>query len=303
MEVSQRRDVNMQLMSLGHPVFPNNHELAALQSPPLLLHNFQLLQKNYELRKIENELVKAQLVKAHNQILLDSNTIRKLEAKVADLEDLVQKQKTTISNQSKTISDPKIRHDKWAVAQMPITPCHRAKSHDLFDSSFSDRTQQPRLFNVLPPDFGLQDKGALTPSSSAGTCSPFEGPQSVFDEKTIELSSRFKELWMKTELFSKAYGNEPNVCIDSKMNEDAKIYAMIVSTRDSASHLLNNPNTRPFHIAKTINFYLVDQVLRIASIKGFDMAIDTQICKIRQQLCSGRTRLWFLLSSHLAPSR
>ena len=281
----------MQLMSLGHPIFSNNHELAALQSPPFPFNS-------HEVCKIENKLVRAQLAKATNQIMLDSSTIRKLEAKIADLEDLVQKQKTTISNQSKTISDPKIRHDKWSV-----TPCHRVKSHDLFDSSFSDRTQQPRLFNSLPPDFGLQDKEVSSTSSSAGTCSPFEGSQSIFDKKTIELFSGFKELWMKTELFSKAYGNEPNVCIDSKMNEGAKTYAMIVSNRDSASHLLNNPNTRPFHIAKTINFYLVHQVLKIASIKGFDKAIDAEICQIRQQLYPGRMRVWFLLSSHLAPSR
>lgn len=81
--------------------------------PVRLRRHARLDAREEQMRQMEQELDGSR-----SQILQDADTIQHLRGKVEELEELVQKQKATIANQSKAISDQRIsnRHQQLAPA-------------------------------------------------------------------------------------------------------------------------------------------------------------------------------------------
>lgn len=272
-----------------------------------------LKEKEEQLRRVEAELDVSQ-----KQMVEDADTIKHLHWKIAELESLVNKQKQTISNQSKALSDPKILRKKHSAAGiLAITP-HRQGS-GLVKSPFSTN-ENHGVYEHPPPAFSLRSSSStisrvsLPPPSPAGPSHPFGNdhqgglsptrtlhprdssgslvsPSSAhFDlgKGITDFASKFQDLWTNTETFGQVHANVPNIYRDSKLDKQVKEYLMATSDKMSASRLLANPATRYFLIAKLINFYLVRDVLKITVVKEFDAMADTEIGQIKKQMFPGK---------------
>jgi hypothetical protein len=274
-------------------------------------------QKNRAM-EAEDELAKAQadVKRGKEQIAHDATIITSLQARIAELEELVEMQKATIVNQSKTIAEPKtLAHRQSAAPLNPVTPSRQIIPQHSLDASFSTGHLRnggpPPRFSLpaKPMTGGLPPNGQalLSPLYRARTCrysmpsrSPvhnvftiFKGPGKVppfdFEEKATAFGTQLQGLWAKSEAFGHKYATEPNAWKDSHLDQRVKDYAMAISDSKVASYLLNNPVTRPLQVAKAINFYLVRDVLKITVIKGFNNMVDVEIDQIKHQLRPGES--------------
>lgn len=102
-----------------------------------------------------------------------------------------------------------------------------------------------------------------------------------------EISSRFRDLWAKTELFSQLYTNTPNAFRDSHLDTRVKDYIMTVSDKHGASSLLESRATRFFLVTKAVNFFLAQEVLKdTVVISGFNNETDAEVSSLMDQLTS-----------------
>lgn len=260
---------------------------------------YDLLLRELEQLQARHKATQEQLEDARRQIMRDNTAIQKLEAKIVELEELVQKQKTTISNQSKTIADPKGLRKKQSGALLPVTPHRQVSNRPSFDTPFSNRapnSSHSGVFDLPPPRFDLQS--ATRPQSVLGHVSPATSlPSSHIDFGSIssQFASRFQELWLKIERFGQIHANVPNVYNDSHIEKRIKEYIMAVSDQSNASFLLGSNVTRFLLFAKAINFYLVRDILKITIIKGFNAAADTEIGNIKKCLFPGEVPLCLMI--------
>ena len=283
------------------------------------LHN-HLKATQEVLQRVHLELEESQV-----QVAEDAGVIGHLNQKLAELEDLVQKQKMTISNQSKTISDPRlIRRHQSPGGLLPVTPHPQGLGlvPTPFESPYSNRSQFSVGTFDPPPTYDSAMSSSVAPRMAQQSPAPFSQPQpfgyppvgltpmwdpmawanggsypiAYFDIATCiaEFSSRFRELWAKTELFGQVHANTPNVYRDSQLDRQVKNYVMSVSDKYGASSLLGSSATRFFLVAKAINAFLVREVLKITVVKGFDPAADSEIGNIKKQLFPGKWPTFFL---------
>ena len=149
--------------------------------------------------------------------------------------------------------------------------------------------QSPAPFSQ-PQSFGYQPVGLTSVWDPMAWTNGSSYPIAYFDIATCiaEFSSRFRELWAKTELFGQVHANTPNVYKDSQLDRQVKNYVMSVSDKHGASSLLGSSETRFFLVAKAINAFLVREVLKITVVKGFDTAADSEIGNIKKQLFPGQ---------------
>ncbi|KAE8142606.1 hypothetical protein BDV38DRAFT_278127 [Aspergillus pseudotamarii] len=234
----------------------------------------------------------------------DIETISRQRVKIFELEDLVQKQKTTISNQSKAIANPKRIRTCQPTIPMPIIPPTPTQQRPIVRSPCSNTplSASPYTSSVLtlpPPTFDL---AASTPqgkllsleensktSLSRKRCG---FPKSIcslgssFDAETLIrlISTRLQSLFSKTQTFGHMYTNFPSIQFDSQLNPWVKEYVMNISDKIHASTLLGNPCTRLCVVAKAINFYLVHHILQPIVVRGFDAQMDMEIKQIQKHL-------------------
>ncbi|KAL1983620.1 hypothetical protein VTN96DRAFT_10199 [Rasamsonia emersonii] len=317
---------------------PSRRGLAVSPSGPLVIHQpgpYDLLLREMDdlrtrLRETEEELdvALAELKETRSQRDQDASTITRLGLRNAELEDLVNRQKMTISNQSRTISDPKSHRSRCValpltVAMLPPPP-HKLTTQHSFEASFSTGMfHAPAPGSDLPPPVRTaplsssnQHQPLMSPPIAslpmrAHTCrfSPHDGRAAIrdlfsrpsalapkvirvqsfnFEQKATEFGARFQELWNKSEAFGRTYAGEPSAWNDIHLDQRVKDYILSTSDSKVAWHLLNNPVTRPLQIAKAINSYIVHEILKITVIKGFDFTADHEINQIRKHLFPGR---------------
>ncbi|RAQ64309.1 protein phosphatase 2C [Aspergillus flavus] len=215
------------------------------------------------------EEVEAALNRCREYSAQDIETISRQRVRILDLEDLVRKQKTTISNQSKAIADPKRVRMLQSTIPMPIFPL--------------TPTQQRPIGKLL--SLGENSKTSLS-------CKRGSLPMSIcslgssFDTETVIrlISTRLQSLFSRTQKFGHMYTNFPSIQFDSQLNPRVKEYVMSISNKIHASTLLGNPCTRPCVVAKAINFYLVHEILQPTVVKGFDAQVDVEINQIQEHL-------------------
>lgn len=273
------------------------------------------------------QTVYLELEDSRAHIAQDTVLISGLQEKVVELEALVQKQKVTISNQSKTISDPRLirKQQQQQVpggneVVVPMTPQRHGHGHGQgqcqgpspFESPYSTRSGYSGAgvgpFEP-PPLLDVDGNGVVSQFPGQGQSQPFFGvnpplpaiwdplawsngsPYAVayldLSSCIAEFTSRLHELWTKTELFGQVHANTPSVYKDSHLDRRVKEYIMSVSDRQGASSLLGSPATRFYVVAKAINAFLVHDVLKVTIIKGFDAQADMEIGGIKKQLFPG----------------
>lgn len=280
------------------------------QSPrqyDLMLREFDQLQGKHRATLQQLEQAQIELDDARKTINRNNDIIHRLQVQIAALEETIQKQKITISNQSKTISDPKSLRSKRSGAGLPTTPLRPTG----LETPFANNRGQPSVFDQPPPRFELPTNinGPMNVPSSGGSLAPVahqqlglspvpdSAPSSMstrsfphidFNRTLAEFVSRSQELWRKAEVFGQMHANFPDVRKDSKVEQRLKDYLMAISDKYNASTLLGKEETRFYVVAKAINFYLVRDVLKITVVKGFDPVVDAEIGQIKNQLFPGK---------------
>ncbi|KAE8417413.1 hypothetical protein BDV36DRAFT_296150 [Aspergillus pseudocaelatus] len=234
----------------------------------------------------------------------DIETISRQRVKILELEDLVQKQKTTISNQSKAIADPKRIRTWQSTIPMPIFPLTYTQQRPSVRSprSSTPLPASPYSSSVLtlpPPTFDLSastpqgkllslEENSKTSLSRKRSGFPMRvcslGPS--FDTETVfrVISTRLQSLFSRTQTFGHMYTNFPSIQFDSQLNPRVKEYVMNISDKIHASTLLGNPCTRLCVVAKAINFYLVQHILQPIVVRGFDAQMEMEIKQIQKHL-------------------
>lgn len=253
------------------------------------------------------EEVEAALNRCREYSAQDIETISRQRVRILDLEDLVRKQKTTISNQSKAIADPKRVRMLQSTIPMPIFPLTPTQQRPIVRSPSSSTpssasSYSPSVHTLPPPAFDLP---ASTPqgkllslgenSKTSLSCKRGSLPMSIcslsssFDTETVIrlISTRLQSLFSRTQKFGHMYTNFPSIQFDSQLNPRVKEYVMSISNKIHASTLLGNPCTRPCVVAKAINFYLVHEILQPTVVKGFDAQVDVEINQIQEHLTIG----------------
>ncbi|KAL4795743.1 hypothetical protein BDV19DRAFT_362581 [Aspergillus venezuelensis] len=131
--------------------------------------------------------------------------------------------------------------------------------------------------DVFSPTAPSLNNGVITPALSA--------PISPDHHKEMaDFSTRFQALMRMSEVFGQTHASIPNIYSDSHMENTVKEYLMAISCRSRTSHLLEDAATRGFLVAKAINWYLVEMVLKVDVITGFDTSVDEEIEQIQRQL-------------------
>jgi hypothetical protein len=270
--------------------------------------------------------IQRELDGSRSQMVQDEGTMGHLRRRIEELEELVQKQKATIANQSKAISDPRTGRRQQQNQQQnqpkqpgngivyPATPHHNHQGPSApYQTPASMRSQHSvasaNVFDCPPPRFELQAVNGAAPAPGPGTgpaTAPgpstnafgngiphVTGPRLHFTYAEIEkhstdLGKRLQGLFGKMEQWGQAHANVPNVYRDSRLEKRVKEYIMSVSDASTASHLLGNVKTRYFLVAKAINFYLVNEVLKITAVRGFDAVVDAEIEGLKGQLFPGK---------------
>ncbi|KAE8163904.1 hypothetical protein BDV40DRAFT_299051 [Aspergillus tamarii] len=250
------------------------------------------------------EEVEAALNRCREYSAQDMETISRQRVKIVELEELVQKQKITISNQSKAITDPKRIRTYQPTIPIPIFPLTPTQRRPTVRSPCSSTplSASPYTSSVLtlpPPTFDLsastpQGKLLSLEENSKTSLSRKRGdlPMNIcslgssFDTETLirVISTRLQSLFSRTQTFGHMYTNFPSIQFDSQLNPRVKEYVMNISDNIHASTLLGNPCTRLCVVAKAINFYLVHHVLQPIVIRGYDAQMDMEIKQIQKHL-------------------
>ncbi|KAL4970341.1 uncharacterized protein BDV14DRAFT_195036 [Aspergillus stella-maris] len=140
--------------------------------------------------------------------------------------------------------------------------------------SIVKRKESKDVFSPMAPS---SNNGVITPALSA--------PISPDHHKEMAgFSTRFQALMRMSEVFGQTHASIPNIYNDSHMEDTAKEYLMAISCRSRTSHLLEDAATRGFLVAKAINWYLVEMVLKVDVITGFDTSVDGEIEQIQRQM-------------------
>ncbi|KAE8355318.1 hypothetical protein BDV28DRAFT_129100 [Aspergillus coremiiformis] len=237
----------------------------------------------------------------------DIEIISRQRAKIIELEDLVQKQKATISNQSKAIADPKTMRVRQPAIPMPIFPLTPTQQGSCVRSPGSSTPSSVRspypssVFDLPPPTFdmpisipqgkstSLAEISKMSPNSrsnlSKSNCSLC--PSLNTKTAIVVISDRLQSLFARTQLFAHTYTNFPSIHLDSQLNPKVKEYVMSISDKLHASTLLGNPCTRFCVVTKAINFYLVHDILQLTVVKGFDAHMNLEVKQMQDFLTQG----------------
>ncbi|KAE8149439.1 hypothetical protein BDV25DRAFT_140819 [Aspergillus avenaceus] len=262
---------------------PDDLQQPADDSTVELKAQIKVLQERLE--EAEAALKRLQDSSAH-----DLNTISMQREKIMELEGIISKQKMTISNQSKAISQP----PKMGVSmpQYLQTPSHLAPAASAMHAPASScspasHSHQPEaLHNPVNTFFtvnkALEMSDCKTRNKSSHACVICHPVNS--ETNTWMLSVKFQNLFSRSYIFGQTYTNFPSIRCDSQLGSEIKEYLMTISDKLHASTLTGNPTTRFCMVAKAINVYLVHKILQITVAEGFDAAMDSKIAKFQECL-------------------
>ncbi|RJE25323.1 hypothetical protein PHISCL_02352 [Aspergillus sclerotialis] len=301
---------------------------------------------------------------SRSQAMQHANTIQSLNAKVAELEALVEQQKLTIINQDRTMEEIRTQVQRHVSPDklFPVTPQNPGRGRMGYQCrspgvppppSFHGASSAPphfngNVYNQNPPQFGAGTNSTMalalasqaTPASQMQTFAhnnfgnagvqpqtqvfriipdPFvsgegqiQAPQIIpdgfgsvqpqtqalqsipnpfglthpynFENGALEFERRFAHLWIRTQKFGELQTNIPDMQRDKAMDQVIEEYIMKVSSKRIASKLLSDPSSRRFLVTKALNFYIVEEVLKLTTISGFDKNIDDKVANCIGQL-------------------
>ncbi|KAI9373119.1 hypothetical protein BJX61DRAFT_504613 [Aspergillus egyptiacus] len=130
----------------------------------------------------------------------------------------------------------------------------------------------------------LSANNGTAPTSSK----PLYSCSADYHKEMGDFSTRFLALMRMSEIFGQTHASLPNIFMDSHLDDKVKNYLMVISSRGQASVLVGNSATRGFFVAKAINWYLIDKILKVTVISGFNASVDREISLIQKQMTSGK---------------
>lgn len=98
------------------------------------------------------------------------------------------------------------------------------------------------------------------------------------------LANRFEILWTRTEAFARIHASMPGAT-NRQPGKPVMDYIARASDETIASALLSNDTTRYHIVAKVVNFFITNEILRIEAAWGFDANMDSMIDNFKHQ-CS-----------------
>jgi hypothetical protein len=312
----------------------NRHQHSASPGGPLIIHQprpYDLLLRELDtlksrLGQVDDELQStvAELRQSHRQVEKDAGIITSLQEKIMELEDLNRKQKMTIANQSRAISDPNLslrNRRSFAPANISTVAAQQYAVHETAYEGLPSSAGS-RLMNMFESPSYAGYNASMPGGWPVGSHSPMPlmGPQpstepypmyqygipssrpsipmtpsattsyAAFDYETraTEFGARFKAIWVKTEVFARTFVSQPSLGADNEKKPEPKGRIWHGLDVRIPSILLNSPTTRPLYLAKIVNFLIVRDVMKYtAVIKGYDSLVDNEMMKIKGQMAGG----------------
>lgn len=148
--------------------------------------------------------------------------------------------------------------------------------------SGENQIQAPQIITDVFGSVQLQTQALQTIPDLFGLTHPYD-----FEKGALEFERRFAQLWIKTQQFGELQANVPNVQRDKALDRIVKDYIMKVSSQRTASRLLFDSKTRCVLVTKAIAFYIVEEVLKLTTVSGFDKDIDAKVANCFGQLHPG----------------
>ncbi|KAL4788614.1 hypothetical protein BJX76DRAFT_353059 [Aspergillus varians] len=154
-------------------------------------------------------------------------------------------------------------------------------------------TPYPAYAPAVPPGLasdlgrGIDSFTPMGPTVSSGIDLAHSAPllgAAGYHKEMANFSTRFMSLMHRSEIFGHEHASLPNIVMDSQLNGNVKEYLMAITSRTEASSLAGSADTRRFVVAKAINRYLIEQILSLTVINGFDASVDQEISAIQKQM-------------------
>ncbi|KAI9765636.1 MAG: hypothetical protein M1835_007339 [Candelina submexicana] len=145
----------------------------------------------------------------------------------------------------------------------------RFPSGDVFTSAA--QSSYPAAPQVAPPTQGTYDATAVVPYA-----------QSELPKK--DFKTAFVEFFADIESWAQKWASVPNPRMDENLPESLKALLSSVCDKSIALHLLRDPTTRYFLVARVINDEFTKHQLKITSIMGFSLTLDMRIQKAKDEL-------------------
>ena len=215
--------------------------------------------------------------------------IKRLQQKVAELEEVVGRQARTIKVQSEQIAAPKevnrtphrgtttpgaVFEQRQQAYQKPA-PIYRGQPVQSANSSFQA--------NAPPQPFGIQTSATQANSFGAQGTSSSLVVQSD-DIPQVNWVEEFSDFFDLTLTFCRTFANVPN---DQR---DHALYGNVLSELQRVSHpavvrdLLGSNDTRYFLVSTLINHAICEDIFRSALVKGYSAESDKKIGEIRRAI-------------------
>ncbi|PGH15890.1 hypothetical protein AJ79_02057 [Helicocarpus griseus UAMH5409] len=96
----------------------------------------------------------------------------------------------------------------------------------------------------------------------------------------MDFGDCYNNLFQKVEAFTKMYVNAPNGKYDSMINPASMAHLVKSSHANLVSGFLSDPTTRYVLLIKAMNLYIVENVLKLSVIRGFDSTADSEISQL-----------------------
>ncbi|KIW18978.1 hypothetical protein PV08_03267 [Exophiala spinifera] len=240
--------------------------------------------------------------------------LRQMEDEMNGLRDTIARQQATIRNQSVAISNPR----QYYPAPKDNTPQDRMQGHMANRQgppTVRSTTHQTMYHPHGPSSANLFGSPAARPSNNTGKTpqgvqrTPFNPPSargggqgtpgsatqhpdnhmalvpvSAVTSTATTVKGQIARVFDMVEMFSWAHVNFPSSHGDNQLNKSLKERFLQAAAPTQAFPLMTSPATRYLLVAKVINAWILDKVLRADSFRGFNANIDSMIDAAKNQV-------------------
>ncbi|KAJ9632927.1 hypothetical protein H2204_007495 [Knufia peltigerae] len=229
--------------------------------------------------------------------------LRQMEDEMNGLRDTIVRQQATIRNQSVAISNPR---QYYPAPNATPTGCGDNPPQDrtvvqsmgpTMRSTHQTVYNHPSSVNPFgsPADRSSNNTGNPPSAHGGGQRAPGTGmqqpennmalvPVSAVTSTATTINEQFACVFGMVEKFSWSHVNFPSSHGDNQLNRHIKERFLQAAAPTQAFPLMTSPATRYLLVAKVINAWIQDKVLRADSFRGFNANIDSMIDDAKNQV-------------------
>ncbi|KAL6252714.1 hypothetical protein RBB50_000433, partial [Rhinocladiella similis] len=225
--------------------------------------------------------------------------LRQMEDEMNGLRDTIARQQATIRNQSVAISNPRQYYP--APNTTPIG-CGDNPPQDRMQGHTSNRHGPPTMRSTHQSTYNAHGPSSVNPFGSPAERSfnntgktPGSGiqqpdnhlalvPVSAATSTATTIREQFARVFDMVEKFTWAHVNFPSSHRDNQLDRKIKDRFLQAAAPTQAFPLMTSPATRYLLVAKVINAWIQDKVLRADSFRGFNANIDSMIDDAKNQV-------------------